>query len=153
MNDQDIKIEEATLSDMDALVGLLKELFSIEKDFLFNKSLQRRGLALMLEKDKSRCILVAKTGQKIVGMVSLQKLVSTAEGGLVGLIEDMVVSHAFHGRGVGKRLLTSIEMWAKDQGLIRLQLLADKNNMHALRFYEKMNWGVTQLICLRKRDL
>ena len=153
MNDQDIRIEEASLSDMDALVGLLKQLFSIEKDFLFNESLQRRGLALMLEKDRSSCILVAKTGQKVVGMVSLQKLVSTAEGGLVGLIEDMVVNNDYHGQGIGKRLLTSIEMWAKAQGLMRLQLLTDKDNKHALGFYEKMNWRATQLICLRKKEL
>ena len=105
------------------------------------------------EEDGSRCILVAKTGQKVVGMVFLQKLVSTAEGGRVGLIEDMVVNNDYHGQGIGKRLLTSIEMWAKDQGLMRLQLLADKENQHALGFYKKMNWKVTQLICLRKRDL
>jgi ribosomal protein S18 acetylase RimI-like enzyme len=31
-----------------------------------------------------------------------------------------------------------------------LQLLADKNNLPALNFYQKQGWQSTQLVCLRK---
>jgi len=32
----------------------------------------------------------------------------------------------------------------------RLQLLADRNNIQATDFYQKLGWQATQLICLRK---
>ncbi len=152
MDLSDIKIREASVSDMDSLVELLKTLFSVEEDFVFNESLQRRGLAMMLENQEERCIMVAETDGKVIGICSIQTLISTAEGGQVGLVEDVVVNPSYRGKGIGKMLLSSLEKWAKKRGLKRLQLLADQNNLPALEFYEKMNWKKTQLICLRRKD-
>jgi len=152
MNLSDIKIREASVSDMDSLVELLKDLFSIEKDFVFNESMQRRGLAMMLENQTERCIIVAETDGKVIGICSIQTLISTAEGGPVGLVEDVTVNPSYRGKGIGRMLLSSLEEWANKKGLKRLQLLADRNNAPALEFYEKMNWKKTQLICLRKKN-
>lgn len=148
---KNIQIRPAVLADMDELVLLLKELFSIEEDFVFDETLQRRGLALMLSDTEQRCILVAEYKRKAIGMCTAQILVSTAEGWEVGLVEDMVVRESFCGKGIGGLLLSSIENWAREKRLKRLQLLADRNNAPGLRFYEKMNWAGTDLICLRKR--
>ncbi|OLN30488.1 GCN5 family acetyltransferase [Desulfosporosinus metallidurans] len=95
--------------------------------------------------------MVAELNQQIVGMCTAQILVSTAEGGMVALIEDLVVEDAYRGQGIGKALLLSIESWAIARGVRRLQLLADRNNTLALDFYKKMNWKHTQLICLHKK--
>jgi len=152
MNLSDITIRKASASDMDSLVELLKALFSVEEDFIFNESLQRQGLAMMLENEADRCIMVAETDGKVIGICSIQTLISTAEGGKVGLVEDVVVNPSYRGKGIGRMLLASLEEWAKKKGLKRLQLLADKNNLPALEFYEKMNWKKTQLICLRRKD-
>jgi GNAT superfamily N-acetyltransferase len=84
-------------------------------------------------------------------MCSAQALISTAEGGWVALVEDMVVSTPYRGTGVGRRLMTAIEEWAKKRGMSRLQLLADRTNFAALDFYDKMGWCPTQLICLRRK--
>lgn len=45
----------------------------------------------------------------IVGMATIQTLISTAEGGRVGLVEDVVVDESFRGKGIGKLLLAGIE--------------------------------------------
>ncbi len=148
-----IEIREAVRSDIDALVQLLKILFSMEEDFSFDETLQRRGLEMFLTHQKDRCIMVAESEGNVIGMCSVQLLVSTAEGGLSGWVEDMVVSPSYHGKGVGQKLLVSIEKWAAERGATRLQLLADRNNQPALRFYDKMNWAGTQLICLHKKPL
>lgn len=146
-------IRNASLSDLDDLVCLLKTLFSIEKDFNFNESVQRRGLTLMLSNcSDSRCLNVAEIDQKIIGMCSAQILISTAEGGRSALVEDLVVNASYRGRGIGSRLLQSVEKWAKENGAKRLQLLADQNNSPALEFYEKQNWKRSRMICLRKKD-
>ncbi|MBW2662435.1 MAG: GNAT family N-acetyltransferase [Deltaproteobacteria bacterium] len=145
-----IIIRKAGLSDINQMVGLLEELFSIEEDFAFNETTQRNGLAVMLGDNEKGCIMVAASGEQVIGMISAQLLVSTAEGGMVALIEDMVVAKLYRGQGIGKKLLLSIEKWTNKKGAKRIQLLADRNNFHALGFYKKQKWASTQLTCLRK---
>lgn len=145
-----VVIRKAEPSDIHQMVGLLKELFSVEEDFTFNGTIQQNGLAMMLGDRKNRCIMVATMGEQVIGMCSAQLLISTAEGGIAALIEDMVVAKSYRGQGLGKKLLLSLEKWSNRKGAKRLQLLADRNNLHALAFYKKQKWTTTKLICLRK---
>jgi N-acetylglutamate synthase-like GNAT family acetyltransferase len=146
----EVQIREAALDDIDGMIPLLKDLFSLEADFCFDEAFQRRGLAMMLEPCASRRMLVACAGNRIIGMASIQTLISTAEGGLSGIVEDVVVSRDWRGKGIGSCLLGSIEAWAYAKGLKRIQLLADTANAPALDFYRNLGWTTTQLICLRK---
>lgn len=148
-----VHIREAAFGDIDGLIPLLQELFSIEADFGFNEDLQRRGLKMMLEPCESRCILVAFAGSRIIGMASIQTLISTAEGGLSGIVEDVVVTPEWRGKGIGRYLLEVIEAWAHIKGLKRIQLLADTTNTPALEFYRNSGWMITQLVCLRKTEI
>lgn len=143
------QVRTAGKNDVDHMIFLLEELFGIERDFCFNADKQRKGLELIVNSEKA-CVLIAEFNGKVAGMCSLQILISTAEGGHVGLVEDMVVAKGYEGKGIGKLLLQRMEVWAAEQGLSRLQLLADKNNRPALSFYEKMGWSRTQLVGLRK---
>lgn len=144
-----ITIRTAESPDVAQLAELLKELFAVEADFVFDRDTQVRGLKQLLDSGKD-CIFVAESDKRVVGMCSLQTLISTAEGGPVDLLEDLIVTAEFRHRGVGEKLLAAAADWAGRQGLKRLQLLADKNNGPALKFYEKQSWQSTQLICLRK---
>ena len=81
-------------------------------------------------------------------MATAQLVVSTAEGGPSALVEDVVVAGAERRHGVGRRLLAALESWASKRGATRLQLLADRENLPALRFYEQLGWRPTQLGCL-----
>jgi Acetyltransferases len=139
-------------SDIIGMIRLLKVLFSIETDFVFDEVTQQRGLEMMLGDCTNRRIMVAELNQQIVGMCSAQVLVSTAEGGIVAIIEDLIVEDAWRGEGIGKELLLAMESWAIARGVRRLQLLADRNNLRAMEFYKKMDWKYTQLICLQKRN-
>lgn len=138
-------------SDIDALVKLLELLFQIEADFAFDRVKQRRGLEMLLSKGNDSCLMVAELNKEIIGMCSAQLLVSTAEGGLKAIIEDMVVAEHYRGQNIGGRLLTEIETWAGKQGAKRLDLLADCHNTPALQFYEHMRWSRTELIGLQKK--
>ena len=146
-----ITIRTAKPSDIPQLVELLKELFTIEADFEFDQEKQACGLTLLLNSEKD-CILVAEllSDNKVLGMCTVQTLISTAEGGPVGLLEDLIVAVDFRNQGIGAKLLAEAVNWAECQGLKRLQLLADKNNLPALNFYQKQGWESTQLVCLRK---
>jgi GNAT superfamily N-acetyltransferase len=145
-------ISKAGKEDIPAMTDLLGALFSMEADFQEDHTLQKQGLLLLLERPpEERCVLVARFEGMVVGMCSVQTLVSTAEGGRVGLLEDMVVAEPYRSRGIGRMLLAGIEEWSRQAGLRRLQLLADRNNITGLEFYRRNGWSGTQLICLRNK--
>ncbi len=144
-----VTIRQAVKSDIDALVRLLQQLFEIEADFEFCERRQRRGLEMLIDGQLS-WVIVAEVAGKVRAMCSVQLLVSTAEGAMSALVEDMIVHRCWRGIGLGKRLLTSACELAEERGATRVQLLADQENLPALGFYSHMNWNRTQLIALRK---
>lgn len=147
-----LTIRPAQQNDLDVLVFLLQALFAIEKDFTPDPDRQRRGLRCFLDGcGKHRCILVAESEGRVIAMATVQILISTAEGGPVGLVEDVVVREDCRGRGIGRRLMAALTTWATGRGLLRLQLLADRTNFSALDFYNKLGWRPTRLMGLRKK--
>ena len=136
----------ANESDTDALAQLLVILFTIEKDFSPNLEKQLNGLHLLLQNNQTATIQVAKNSKgKVVGMVTAQLVISTAQGTASAWIEDMVVAPEYRGHGVGKTLLQRCLDWAKQKGATRAQLLVDIENKEALGYYEHLNWQATQL--------
>ena len=146
----DVAIRTARPEDIPPMTDLLAELFNIEPDFSPDVEKQVRGLSVLIAGPPGKAlVLVAELDGLVIGMATVQTLISTAEGSRVGLVEDVVVHRNVRGRGIGTRLIETIVAWARSQGLKRLQLLADRGNHPALDFYESRNWSSTRLICLR----
>jgi GNAT superfamily N-acetyltransferase len=145
----DLIIRPARPEDIPRMCELLADLFSVESDFEVDVVKQMKGLSMLVSDLWGRAF-VAVADNSIVGMATVQTLISTAEGGRVGLVEDVIVDRQFRGRGVGTRLLEQIAAWGRENGLKRLQLLADSDNRPALEFYSSLRWISTRLICLRK---
>ena len=142
-------IRPATSSDMNAMVELLHQLFTIEADFDFSAERQQRGLELLLAAPAA-IVMVAEEEGAVVGMATAQLVISTAEGGLSLLIEDLVVVPTRQNQGIGTALLIALDERGCALGADRMQLLADRTNTPALHFYRQKGWLETQLICLRK---
>ena len=134
---QEFAIDTARPEDLPALSNLLAELFSLETDFTVDRDRQIRGLRMILDAPERGTLLVARerTGT-VVGMVSLQLLVSTAAGGVSGQIEDLVIHREVRSRGLGSRLLREALAWGRARGCLRFQLSADLRNLSALSFYK-----------------
>ncbi|BAH06683.1 GNAT family N-acetyltransferase [Clostridium kluyveri] len=130
----DLSIRRADQGDIEMMTQLLKVLFSIEEDFIFNEEKQRRGLESMLKDQENRCVFIAEYNGQIVGMVSGQALLSTAEGGISVVVENLIVKEVYRKRSIGKELLFKIEKWADLKKAKRLQLLAENDNFPALNF-------------------
>lgn len=147
-----IAIRNARHEDIETMVVLLKQLFTIETDFKIDLRRHRRGLALMIDGcGKHRCVQVADADGAVVGMGTAQLLISTAEGGVVALVEDLVIDPQWRRRGVGRKLMASLERWALDREVTRMQLLADRTNFSALDFYDRIGWRPTRMICLQRK--
>jgi len=141
-------IRPASHEDVRAMTRLLQELFAVETEFEFNEEKQRCGLEMVLDSPNAG-IWVADRRGRVVGMVTVQLVASTAEGAYSGWLEDLVVSSAYRRRGLGRALLKSAVNWAKDRGASRIQLLADSRNVPALIFYRRQEWLQTNMIALR----
>jgi GNAT superfamily N-acetyltransferase len=145
-------VRPARPADVSALCDLLADLFRIESDFSADPAKQANGLRLLLEDESGRSkVFVAVHEGRVIGMCSVQVIISTAEGRPAAIIEDLVVRREHRGFGFGTALLEIVREWCLVRGITRLQLLADKDNSKALTFYTNRGWCGTNLICLRKR--
>lgn len=145
-----ILIDFATAEDLPHLAGLLDELFALERDFTPDRDRQLRGLAVILDEPALGRLFVLRIDGRVAGMANALITVSTAEGGRVLLLEDVIVSRAHRGGGLGRRLVEHVLDWARGQGMTRVTLLADRDNRPALDFYRALGFGSSNMTVLRK---
>lgn len=142
-------IEQATMEDLPQMVDLLYELFGQEGDFVPDRMKQERGLRLILEQPSRGRIFVYRWNTTIVGMVNLLFTISTAEGGFVVLLEDVIVRLDYRGRGVGAQLMQHAIDYATKKEFLRMTLLTDRLNAEGQAFFEKLGFFKSQMIPLR----
>jgi GNAT superfamily N-acetyltransferase len=148
MNDEPV-IEQATLEDLPQMVDLLYDLFSHEGDFRPDRTRQMRGLRLIVEQPNRGRIFVLRQNGVILGMINLLFTISTAEGGFVILLEDLVVHHDFRGRGFGDKLLKHAIEYARKKDFLRITLLTDRLNDEGQEFFEKHGFFRSKMIPMR----
>ncbi|HBU30060.1 MAG TPA: GNAT family N-acetyltransferase [Thiobacillus sp.] len=142
---KDVTITAASETDIPELIELLGVLFSIEQDFTPDTDKQRRGLAALLASSAGHIAIARDQAARAVGMATAQLVISTAEGAPSAWIEDVVVRKDWRGHGLGRALLDAVLDWARSQGAVRAQLLADLDNAPALAFYDRLDWRPTRL--------
>ncbi len=121
-----VVIEPATEADLDELSEMLGELFAQESDFRPDKEKQLRGLRLIFEQPSRGRVFVLRRDGAIVGMINLLFTISTAEGGFVILLEDLVIHKEHQGHGYGSKLLQHAIDFAKQKNFLRITLLTDR---------------------------
>lgn len=146
----DALIDFATTADLPAMADLLEELFTLESDFRPDRAAQLRGLGLILDNPALGRLFVLRVDGKVAGMANALITVSTALGAPVLLLEDVIVSRAHRGQGLGRRLIEHVLAWARQQGLKRVTLLADKDNAPALAFYDKLGFEPSAMVVRRR---
>src|SRR5213082_2455319 len=144
-----VVIEPATEADLDELSQMLGELFAQESDFRPDKEKQLRGLRLIFEQPSRGRVFVLRRDGAIVGMINLLFTISTAEGGFVILLEDLVVHKQFQGHGYGKKLLQHAIDFAKQKNFLRVTLLTDRPENLAQEFFRHHGFVESSMIPMR----
>ena len=142
-------IEQATLEDLPQLTDLLYDLFTQEADFVPNRAKQMRGLRLILEQPSRGRIFVLRENGTILGMINLLFTISTAEGGFVIMLEDVIVHAGHRGKGFGDKLLQHAIAYARKKDFLRITLLADRLNDQGLHFFKEHGFFESKMIPLR----
>jgi GNAT superfamily N-acetyltransferase len=146
---QTFEVCDAQLQDLNGLADLTAELFALEHDFRPDREKQLRGLRLILENPDRGRIFVLRDGEQLLGMANALFTVSTAEGGMVILLEDVIVAQSHRRLGLGAQLVEHVLHWAREHGFLRVTLLTDWDNAAALRFYRRLGFARSQMAVLR----
>ena len=144
-------IEFASAKDLPAMADLLAELFTLEADFQPDREKQLAGLKLILDNPALGRLFVLKVDGNITGMANALITISTAEGGRVLLLEDVIVKAEYRGAGLGRQLVEHVLAWASAKGMSRVTLLADKDNASALGFYQRLGFLLSAMTVLRRK--
>jgi len=146
---ENVAIEPATLDDLPELTELLFDLFTLEGDFSPDRSKHMRGLRLILEQPSRGRIFVLRKDGRIVAMNNLLFTISTAEGGFVLLLEDVIVHQDHRHHGFGDRLLEYCINFAREKNFLRITLLTDRSNEEAQKFFRRHGFQDSKMIPLR----
>jgi GNAT superfamily N-acetyltransferase len=144
-----VVIEPATEADLDELSEMLGDLFAQEGDFRPDKDRQLRGLRLIFEQPSRGRVFVLRQNGAIVGMINLLFTISTAEGGFVILLEDLVIHKKYQGKGYGSKLLQHAIDFAKQKNFLRITLLTDRPENVAQEFFRHHGFVESSMIPMR----
>jgi GNAT superfamily N-acetyltransferase len=136
-----MEIGAARKDELPQLVALLGILFSQEAEFTPDDAKQTHALEKILSDPSTGAIYVAREEGRVVAMASLLYTISTAEGGIAALFEDLVVLPTHRGRGIATALLKFVIQEAKRHGVLRLTLLTDMQNERAHALYRKLGFA------------
>jgi GNAT superfamily N-acetyltransferase len=139
----------ATKEDIPALLPLLTQLFTQEAEFAPDPAAQARGLEAIIGGAGMGAILLAEQEGRAVAMLNLLYTVSTALGGRVAILEDMVVDASCRGSGIGSKLIAQGIETARADGCQRVTVLSDQNNLDAHRLYERFGFVRSAMVPFR----
>lgn len=144
------RIEPATIEDLPQMIELLISLFSEEEDFAPDRRKQEHGLRLILEQPSRGRIFVLRTDHMIIGMINLLFTISTAEGGFVVLLEDLIIHPQHRRHGYGGMLLDHAVAYAQKKDFKRITLLTDKISAESQAFFQEHGFKFSSMIPMRR---
>ena len=145
-----VRVEPATIEDLPAVTGLVMELLGIQNDFTPDQAAQQKGIRLILEEPSRGRIFVLRNDDRIIGMVNLLFTISTAVGGFVILMEDLIVHPEHRGQGYGSLLVEHVLEFAKQKNFRRITLLTDKLSSQSQAFFKRHGFEFSHLIPMRR---
>jgi GNAT superfamily N-acetyltransferase len=85
--------------------------------------------------DRDADVLLARDGDRIVGLASVYADILSIRYGPRCWLQDLVVTASHRGRGVGARLMDAATEWARERGCTHLELSSGEGRKDAHRFY------------------
>jgi GNAT superfamily N-acetyltransferase len=143
-------IRKATENDVPAILGLIQELASFEREPDAVEVTEPELLQGGFGESPSFSCFVATIESKVVGMALFYPCYSTWKGKSWHL-EDLIVTEPYRGKGIGFALLKKFIFFAHSTGVRRVQWVVLDWNTPAINFYEKhgaktlSDWNITQM--------
>lgn len=132
-------IRPGTPADIDIVYRLVEELaihHQHDPDYIDNSPAQMRDDAF--GPDRHFRFFVAEADGEIIGAAIYYFIYSTWKGKTLYL-EDLIITQAARGRGVGQRLMQALAEAGVGAGARKMKWQVAEDNAAAVRFYERMD--------------
>jgi ribosomal protein S18 acetylase RimI-like enzyme len=146
----EISIRKATADDYKPLRELFDEIDALHRNNLphiFQKpggSVQEQEYYSGLIADENVALLVAETGERLVGFIHAVCRDTPAIPVLVprryAIVESIVVKAGFQNRGLGRILMDKMQEWAIEKNALSIELNVYEFNRTAISFYERLGY-------------
>lgn len=135
-----MNVRQATTDD----IGRLAALFDAYRQFYERPSdlaMSREFISQRLQRDESVIFLAEEEGETL-GFVQLYPVFSSTSPrpGRLWLLNDLFVTPAARGRGVGRHLMDRARTLAEETGACGLELATARTNHNAQALYESLGY-------------
>lgn len=130
----DVRIEAATLADLDTVTALFLGYLEF-----YQAPAEEAEARAFLEERMTRVeslILLARVGDEPAGFAQIYPTFSSVRRAPVWTLNDLFVAPGFRRHGVGRALLRAAAERAEQQGVVRIELSTDETNKQAQALYE-----------------
>lgn len=133
----DILIREAMKSDLQTIEKLMAELIEVIED--------TEGIDIKLVGENCRDLLsdansyflVAEIEGEVAGFINFTTRKTILHSGPSGLIDELIITKKYRGKGIGKRLVLAAIERCKQLGCCEVEVSTEKVNTKAREFYKK----------------
>ncbi len=142
----DVVVRGALHSDVEAVAGLWRQLFSLhaELDPVFTPAEDghvhyRRWVRYHLDRPDS-IVVVSEVAEEVVGYVLaiIQTLPPVLRYQRIGLISDAAVDERHRNLTIGRQLVAEVERRLQDRGVQRIELKSASANSQANHFWQEV---------------
>ena len=136
------RIRRAAAGDCDSIVDLIAELRRDDAGTDIDRQPSLAAVRAAVE-STSCTVLVAEADNAVLGFIVSHWVPFPMLGGTEAYISDLVVSRRRRGQGIGRRLVSDIEIEARRRGCVRV-MLNNRMSAESFRrsFYPKMGFRV-----------
>jgi GNAT superfamily N-acetyltransferase len=136
----EVVIRRAVPADLEALIPL----FDHYRQFYRRPSEPDRIRAFLADRlrngDSIVFLAVSSRGRDPVGFVQLYPTFSSVSIGRAFVLNDLYVTPAGRGRGVGQALVARAVAFGREVGALSLELATEITNVTAQRLYQRAGW-------------
>lgn len=133
-----LTIKKATPENIPQIIVLMREFAEYEKLLEYLEVTEERLEIALFGDGKVAEAIVASDGETVIGYAIFFPYFATFRGQRGIYLEDIFITKAARGRGVGEMMLKYIAKSAKERGFERIDFQVLEWNAPAIGFYERL---------------
>jgi ribosomal protein S18 acetylase RimI-like enzyme len=131
-----LKIEKATVEDIDHLLVLLQEQF-LEHEIRFSNTQLKTAIRQLLTQEGLGFVLTAREKDQLLGFAVISFAWTLEHGGKSAWLDELYVLPDFRNAGIGTTLIEQVIIEAEKSACLAIDLEVDDNHQRAANLYER----------------
>ena len=143
-------IERALMSDLDAILALMRQLSAYER-LTFDLDKARAAMSELLAVQELGAVWVLRDETRLLGYLALCLGFSLEAGGRDAFIDEIYVAEPFRNRGWGTKMIETAIRAAREAGVVAVHLGVQHTNANAMRLYRRLGFEPVLATVLTRR--